>query len=284
MKVAVIVLNYNSSSDCKKCIGYLFKQEGVELDIIVVDNCSSTEDRTNLEEILNSYSEDEKGCHIITYLPNDVNKGYNAGNNIGLRYANEQGYKYALISNPDMEYPNVCYISRMVDVMKENTCIGVQATDIINNDGKHQNPLRELSYWEESLWPLEIFKNIRSNKWYSMPHDKSCYCEKVSGCCLLLSLTFVAQIGFFDQNVFLYSEESILAKQVSLVGYKTYYNSEISAIHRHIEKAKGNPKPRMKALFSSRQYYLENYSGYSQFALSLLLLSKKIQKLCTVGL
>ena len=32
MKVAVIVLNYNSSADCCKCVADLKRQEGVELE------------------------------------------------------------------------------------------------------------------------------------------------------------------------------------------------------------------------------------------------------------
>ena len=43
MKVAVIVLNYNSSADCRKCVTGLKRQEGVELEIIIVDNCSRKE-------------------------------------------------------------------------------------------------------------------------------------------------------------------------------------------------------------------------------------------------
>lgn len=43
MKVAVIVLNYNSSADCRKCVADLKRQEGVELEIIIVDNCSRKE-------------------------------------------------------------------------------------------------------------------------------------------------------------------------------------------------------------------------------------------------
>ena len=33
MKVAVIVLNYNSSADCRKCVADLKQQEGLELEI-----------------------------------------------------------------------------------------------------------------------------------------------------------------------------------------------------------------------------------------------------------
>ena len=43
MKVPVILLNYNSSADCCKCVADLKWQEGVELEIIIVDNCSRKE-------------------------------------------------------------------------------------------------------------------------------------------------------------------------------------------------------------------------------------------------
>ena len=43
MKVPVILLNYNSSADCRKCVADLKRQEGVELEIIIVDNCSRKE-------------------------------------------------------------------------------------------------------------------------------------------------------------------------------------------------------------------------------------------------
>ena len=81
MKVAVIVLNYNSSDDCRKCISDLKRQEGVELEIIIVDNCSRTEDALAVEKLAA-----EQGC---TFIAAAENRGYNAGNNIGLRYTIE---------------------------------------------------------------------------------------------------------------------------------------------------------------------------------------------------
>lgn len=38
MRVPVILLNYNSASDCRKCVSFLKRQQGVELEIIIVDN------------------------------------------------------------------------------------------------------------------------------------------------------------------------------------------------------------------------------------------------------
>lgn len=43
MKVPVILLNYNSSADCRKCVADLQRQEGAELEIIIVDNGSRKE-------------------------------------------------------------------------------------------------------------------------------------------------------------------------------------------------------------------------------------------------
>ena len=277
MKVAVIVLNYNSSSDCKKCISYLLKQEEVELDIVVVDNCSSKEDRSKLEQILKDYM--NLGNHKITYIPSDVNKGYNAGNNIGLRFASSQGYEYALIANPDMEFPDTTYIKSMILEMERNSEIVVQGSDIVNSNGQHQNPQRETNYLEELFWPLQFLKNKKNKIWNTLDYTRTTFCQKISGCCLLLKLSFLEKNNFFDENVFLYSEESILGAQVRISGKKMLYNSKIRAIHNHIEKKKGNVKTRMQILFSSRWYYLKTYGGYSKFALFLLLVSKTIEKI-----
>lgn len=276
MKVAVIVLNYNSSSDCKKCISYLLKQEEVELDIVVVDNCSSKEDRSKLEQIMKDFI--NFGKHKITYIPSDVNKGYNAGNNIGLRFASSQGYKYALIANPDMEFPETTYIKCMILEMERNSEIVVQGSDIVNGNGQHQNPQRETNYLEELFWPLQFLKKKKNKIWNTLDYTRTSFCQKISGCCLLLKISFLKEINFFDENVFLYSEESILGAQVRISGKKMLYNSKIRAIHNHIEKKKGNIKTRMQILFRSRWYYLKTYGGYSKFALFLLLVSKTIEK------
>ena len=81
MKVPVILLNYNSSADCRKCVADLQRQEGVELEIIIVDNCSRKEDALAVEQLAA-----EQGC---TFIAAAENRGYNAGNNIGLRYTIE---------------------------------------------------------------------------------------------------------------------------------------------------------------------------------------------------
>ena len=81
MIIPAILLNYNSSDDCRKCISDLKRQEGVELEIIIVDSCSRKKDTLAVEKLAT-----EQGC---TFIAAKENRGYNAGNNIGLRYTIE---------------------------------------------------------------------------------------------------------------------------------------------------------------------------------------------------
>lgn len=270
MKIPVVILNYNSSSDCRKCVSFLKKQKGVDIEIILVDNCSKEYDLTSLRKLA-----EEQGC---TLLESKENRGYNAGNNIGLRYAVEKDYKYALIANPDMEFPQSHYIASLAQIMEQDEQIAVCASDVVTPEGLHQNPLRELGYYEELFWPITILRNRKNGNIFIMDSIQSGYCDKVSGCCFMICLSFVKKIGFFDENVFLYSEEPILAKQVQYSNRKMYYLSTAQSIHRHIKSEKGNSKPRMRALMTSRKYYLRNYSGFSQIKLMIMFASKTIEK------
>ena len=271
MRVPVILLNYNSSADCTKCVSDLKQQEGVELEIIIVDNCSREDDAHAVEQLAKA-----EGC---TFIAAKENRGYNAGNNIGLRYAAGKGYKYALIANPDMEFPQKDYVEKLITKMEQDYTIAVCASDIVNPDGRHINPQRNATYNEELFWFIEILRNSKSKNWYHCDFTHSAYCEKVSGCCLLLLVDFIKSIGYFDESVFLYSEESILAKQVEQQNKHILYISDAQAIHQHIESEKGASKPRMKALFKSHDYYLRKYSGYKGLKLKLLLFSKYLQQI-----
>ena len=271
MKVAIILLNYNSALDCCKCVSFLNRQQNIGIEIIIVDNCSCEDDVKALRELCS-----EQQC---TLIENHENRGYNAGNNIGLRYAAQKGYKYALIANPDMEFPQEDYVARMVKKMEENEEIVVCGSDIVTPEGRHQNPLRESTYQEELLWPITYLRYHRKGDWFLEDYSKTGYCEKISGCCLMVRINFIEHIGFFDERVFLYSEESILAKQLQLNKKKMYYLKDAYAIHRHVKSEKGNPANNLLKLFSSREYYLSKYSGYNGFSLKMLLLSKSLQKL-----
>ena len=185
MKLAIIILNYNSCADCRKCIGYLKQQQGVEQEIVVVDNCSRENECKAVETLCK-----EQGC---TFIANDENKGYNAGNNVGLRYAAEKGYNYALIANPDMEFPQTDYLATLLAKMQEDEEIVVCGSDIVTPEGIHQNPKKRgndklKGYFS---WITEILgrskKKYDSPRWIEDPTISE-YCRCLNGCCFLIRI------------------------------------------------------------------------------------------------
>lgn len=258
MKIAIIILNYNSSADCRKCIGFLKLQQGVEAEIVVVDNCSREEERKAVESVCK-----EKGC---TFIANNENRGYNAGNNVGLRYAAEKGYEYALIANPDMEFPQNDYLLKLAEKMQSDEEIVVCGSDIIGADGIHQSPMGKEGNWRSSFgWIKDILHRKQKNEAYDFidNYKESHYCHKISGCCLMLRMSFIKEIGFFDEKVFLYCEEAILSRQVEIAEKKMYYLATAQAVHRHVKSDKGDPVKRFKAWGKSRCYFIDRYSNDS---------------------
>ena len=272
MKIATIILNYNSSADCRKCIGFLKAQQGVELEIVVVDNCSRNDERKAVETLCK-----EQGC---TFIANNENRGYNAGNNVGLRYAAEKGYEFALIANPDMEFPQTDYLATLFAKMQEDYKIVVCGSDIVTPEGIHQSPMGKEGNWRGSFgWIKDLFGNKnKENDAYKFidNYKESHYCHKVSGCCFMIRTSFLEEINFFDEKVFLYCEEAILSRQVEMAGKRMYYLATAQAVHRHVKNEKGDPLKRFKAWGKSRCYFIDRYSNDHWFGKFLAKMSMKM--------
>lgn len=261
MKIATIILNYNSSADCKRCIADLLQQEDVEQEIIVVDNCSRTEERDAAEGFCKKNG--------TTFIANAINSGYNAGNNVGLRYAAEKGYEYALIANPDMQFPQRDYLKKLITPMLNDNEIVVCGSDIVTPEGVHQNPkqrgkdcLRGYFQWIKDFITLKRKRNANNPDWIEDPAtSKECRC--LNGCCFFINLGFAKEIGFFDEGTFLYGEEPILGAIVEENKKKMFYNATTFAIHNHQKSNEGN---RLFCLKHWRHSMLHSLHRYSKIA------------------
>lgn len=90
MKISVIVLNWNGKEDTLQCLASL-ETMTTPHEVIVVDN-GSTDDST---------AAISKAFPKIKIIETGKNLGYAEGNNVGIRYALDQGADYILILNND---------------------------------------------------------------------------------------------------------------------------------------------------------------------------------------
>ncbi len=127
-EIAIVILNYNTWEDtlleiniCKNVLGVNPKN------IIVIDNDSPN----NSYEVLQSYK--NIGFKLIKA---SNNKGYAAGNNLGMKYALENGYSYALILNNDILIKNKYFISEMLNTFRKDTSIAIVSPRVYTPEGK----------------------------------------------------------------------------------------------------------------------------------------------------
>lgn len=258
--IGVVILNYNSLKDTLKCIDSLARQEDVQLDIIVVDNASSS---TNDIALL------QESCKARGILFHSAmnNLGYNAGNNIGMRIALDAGCEAILIANPDMEFPDTRYVATLYrEMMLHKDCAAISGS-IISPEGRHQTPMKRDDSWTGGFaWIKDLFglKKKTSAEYADFIDNPtvSHQCGKLSGCCLMLKSNYLLTNGLFDENLFLYCEESVLSRQIERAGQTMYYTADTYAVHRHVSNEKGDPRSRFRHWLNSRLYFISKYSGW----------------------
>lgn len=216
-KNVVIVLNYNDWEEVKRYCDAVIEFLNIDL-IIVVDNMS-TDDSYEQLKVLQSKK--------VVLLRSKENKGYAAGNNVGLQYVLDNAIEgNIIISNPDIYYTEDD-LEKVLEPLKDNS-IGI-STGLIHTDGQITSNFAWMvpSYWELLLNQyLTIYKikrklGISMYCEYPKPEDDIIYCNCVSGCFFCMTTDTLKQIGLFDERTFLYGEENILGFKVKENGQKT---------------------------------------------------------------
>ena len=286
--IVSILLNYNSEEDLYESVKDLLNQKEVNQKIIIVDNNSKIETVMKIKEwqenqfpnaLCGSFdyvsSKIDNYDTNIYFVYNEINTGYSAGNNLGVKLADKLNADAVLIANPDMRFNDNLYIKKLYKTLNSDVKTFVAGSKIIGLDGKDQSPSREATFNEEFFWFRFLFKLFFKPTSFLIKYNKNenIIVPKIMGCCLMLKMNFLTNINYFDETTFLYSEEAILSKQVLEKNGHIIFDPSIEAIHAHKASEKGNSSKRMLIFIKSRQYYLKKYSGYSKLKLSLLNIS-----------
>ena len=107
-KVYIIVLNYNNWRDTIKCVESVLNLDYKYYQVVIVDNNSSDDSIMQIENFISNQNHDifkeddlSKSNKKIIFIKAKENKGYSAGNNIGIKFAKLNGYDFVWILNND---------------------------------------------------------------------------------------------------------------------------------------------------------------------------------------
>ena len=217
--ISVILVNYNNADDTLSCIKSIRESVGVDYRIIVVDNASCDESiNTLMRGNINNDFE---------LIEAKENRGFSAGNNIGIKRSLELGTDQILLLNNDT-------------IIEKDTLKKLK-------DGLYKYPNCGLTigkiYYESDhkrIWYAGGAFNRRLGKashWHYMEHDsltgeKDTEVSFATGCCMCMCAEMVKQVGMLDESYFLYEEDVDYCLRISEAGYKMYYIPEAIIYHK----------------------------------------------------
>lgn len=269
--IGIVIVNYNTYEKTIKCIECIKKFTSLPYKIYIVDNCSKD---GSGEKLIKQY----RNISDIEVILSKRNRGYSAGNNIGIFRAQKDNIEKIVILNSDVFFQNDC-IGIMYKKMQETKCavIGPKLYDLYKCNIQLIRKCYDFKKCFFDRKPFLYFKFINDNlevNYKIDDWDKPLeFTGMVAGCCFMIDMKIFEEIGFFDEKVFLYAEEYIISKKLKNLNYKTYYEPNAIAIHEHAASTKkeGNAFINYHRYLSAI-YYLVKYCNINMIQKILIFL------------
>ena len=204
-KIAIIIVDYNGLKDSIECIESIKKSDSAEdTQVIFVDNASK---ENEAEAIKQMYPE-------IISIRSEKNEGFSAGNNIGIRKAIADGYRYVMLLNND-----TVVAPDMMDCLKKEC---------------HENEVAvpKMLYYSspETLW----YDGGEINRWTgNAKHSNmgkqddggknSRYCTFATGCCVMIPTQVFKKTGLLNEDYFMYCEDTDFSFELAKSNVKIRY-------------------------------------------------------------
>ena len=262
--IGMVIVNYNDYETTKRLLDNV-KDYKVLKEIVVVDNKSTDNSLEELRKLKNKK---------ITIIDSGENKGYSYALNVGCKYLIDK-YKSLniVISNSDIIIESELDIKDLNSyISTKNVIVGptiIQGNDL-NRGFKIPTP------WQDIKQNIVFFGKKVLTKELNYPdnyyHKDISKVDTVSGCFFMISSKHLEDMGYFDENVFLYYEENIMGIKTKRLKKNIIVCNNIDVIHDHsvsIDKSLKRIK-KYDILKTSQEYFEKTYNGANKIELFFL--------------
>ena len=226
MQLSVIILNYNVRYFLEQCVASVQEAlKNIDSEIIVVDNHSSD---ASCEMISSRFPS-------VKLIENHSNLGFPKGNNIGVAQANG---KYICILNPDTVVAEDTF-EKILTFAEKQENLGIVGCKLIDGSGNFlpeskrgiPTPFVALT---KIFGLYKLFPNWKLfNRYYAqhLSENETGKVEILVGAFMIMKRDLYNEIGGFDENCFMYSDDIDLSYMALKRGKSNYYFHETSVIH-----------------------------------------------------
>ncbi len=206
--VFIVVLNYRSAQDTKRCVDSILRTDWPAKSVIVIDNGSGDEGWGRLRYTLPP---------TASLVALNENLGYAAGNNVGVRMALERGADYVWILNPDtVVAPSA--LTWLVACFQLYPGAGIVGSRVYHGGSDPR------SIWFDGAdidWTQGGATSHRPSGISQGLPTRPFVTDYVTGASMLIRSEVFAQVGLIPEDYFLYFEETDFNLRVQEAGWST---------------------------------------------------------------
>ncbi len=273
--LAIIIVNYNTSTLLKACLTSIRQSRGgYRIETCVVDNAS-------LDNSVDMVQTEFPEVHLIV---NRENEGFARANNRGLRYFGFAGAevdlpRYALLLNPDTKLPPET-LSIMINFMDTIPNAGAAGPRLVLPDGsldlacRRSFPTPEVSLYH-MIGFAKLFPNHPKFARYNLTHispDELIEVDSVVGAFMMVRAEAIVQAGLMDETYFMYGEDLDWAFNIKQNGWKIYYNPAASVWHVKRAASRNSDKAQLEFYRAMEIFYRKHYAASTSVWLHYLIL------------
>ena len=257
-RVSIVILNWNGKDVIGTTLASVYDQDYPLWEVIVVDNGSTDGSATVIG----------REFPRVTVILNEMNVGFAAGINVGIRRALEKGAELVLLLNSDARLePSAT--GAMVAAILEDPLRGVIVPKIyVQNDDSPRRIWAAGAEWRRC--PPRV-----TMRGYNQPdqgqYDRGETVAFATGCALLIRRDTFEVAGLMDESYFMYQEDYAFCDQVRRSGRVLWYEPE-AVVHHLVSYSAGAGSPR-KWRYWARGivlFYLQHYRARWRAAMALL--------------
>lgn len=257
-KVSIIILSYNASKLTREQLRDIQKlsTKGFTAECLVVDNGSTD----NTSSMLVNYRLPNMD---YVYLKNNSNLGFAEGNNVGIRYALNQGSDYVVLLNNDLILPEQ-FLQKIMEYVIKNKHVQILSPKMYFAKGyEFHKDMYKSDELGKVIWYAGgriDWENIYSSHRGVDEVDRGQYDEVEetdfgNGACILIKREVFEKIGFFDKDFFLYWEDADFCIRAKRSAIKAFYFPHAYIWHKVSSTAGGSGADSNDYFLTRNRYY-----------------------------
>ncbi len=259
MDLSVIIVNWNTRNLLVRCLNSIYQTvRTVEMEVWVVDNGSKDGSGAAAAE---RFPETK-------FVQNKVNFGFAKANNQVLNMA---AGRYLLLLNPDTEVSPGA-VEKLISFMDAHLEAGGAGAQLINSDGSKQNSIANFPSLATELLNKSILRWLFPKQFpgkernYSEPIEV----DSVIGACMMVRREALDQVGFLDEDYFLFLEETDWCYRMKRAGWKIYHVPQAEVYHFQGKSAETERKRAKVEYYRSRYHFFRKNRGNLQWVILLV--------------